>query len=299
MSIDIVIGGSQKSGTTSVRNLLSAHPGVAGQLVDELGGLADPDAALGTARFEREWFAPGAGTRVAKLAGLMYRPEALARVHRAYPDALHLLVLRDPVDRAHSAFWHMRRVGRETAPDLGAALAAGPERFPPGDERLLCDYVRLSRYDLAVADVLEVVPRDQLVVVELDELHRSLEPIHDLARRAGLDPALLPDGLPRSNPAVRPRSRVLARTAAPGGAVRRASARLLPRPVRRRAGRTVRRANLTPLDVPVLDDDVRGRLQRDLAGTGAALSRILGQPIGTTWSTEIPAPRVSEGDAPR
>ena len=52
------------------------------------------------------------------------------------------LILRDPVDRAYSAFWYARRKGWEPLEKSEDALHAAPERF--GDHwigRRNCDFL--------------------------------------------------------------------------------------------------------------------------------------------------------------
>ncbi|WP_129670930.1 sulfotransferase [Candidatus Chloroploca sp. Khr17] len=58
-----------------------------------------------------------------------YQPEKTAtRIHNALPMARLVAVLRQPVDRAYSAFTDMRARGLEPLSDFGEALAAEPQR---------------------------------------------------------------------------------------------------------------------------------------------------------------------------
>lgn len=284
MTIDAIIGGAQKAGTTTLLRYLEAHPSVNRQLVDELGGLNDSAARLGTQEFEDSWFDSRGHVRIGKLAGLMYQPATLRRFNRAYPSALHALVLRDPIDRANSAYWYNRRRGIEPAATLIEAITLGPNRFSSGDQRRLsCDYLRLSRYDEALESVLSIIDQERLIILEFDSLLRGAMVVRPLMDRLGLDSTGLPPDVPHENAGGIARSQLLARAIRGGGLGERTLRRLLPRTFRRRVGARVRSANVAPAATS-LDGAARELLVAELAPSVKRLRGLVGPSIGQHWS---------------
>jgi len=55
-----------------------------------------------------------------------------AAMRRMTPDVRLIAILRQPAERAYSAYWHHRRLGIEPLTDFGAALAAEERRREAG-----------------------------------------------------------------------------------------------------------------------------------------------------------------------
>jgi hypothetical protein len=121
----LLITGAQKSASTSVADWLTASPQAVllaprvRQLGTECLALEGRSHRLSTARVQRR-------ARAATSSGLvpvMKRPEILhspalrARAADAFPDALAIAILRKPVSRSVSAWWHYRYHGL-IRPDL-------------------------------------------------------------------------------------------------------------------------------------------------------------------------------------
>jgi hypothetical protein len=108
----VIAAGAQKSASTSVTKWLADMPGV-----DLLGWECIAfEGRAHTARTRR------LAAQVSRSAGrgqvaLVHRPEIFhtaalnERAGLAFPDAVVVVVLRNPVDRAVSAWWHYRRIG--------------------------------------------------------------------------------------------------------------------------------------------------------------------------------------------
>jgi hypothetical protein len=255
--------GAQKAGTTTLAALLGGHPGIA------VARPKEPDFFTGN--FERglTWYrarfahaAPGAllldastsytmapldpapGSRMDKV------PERIAACR---PDALFIYVLREPAERAWSAYWHAVRAGWEKD---GFARALRPDSL----------YVRASRYGHQLARFTDRFARERILLLDFGDLRP--DPVGAAARCVrflGLPPAPAGDLAPRHdnrsfvfNPLGRALTGVLG---GPAGLKRlnRALGRHLPAPLRRAA----RRALTT--DVPPLDPASRARLEALLA----------------------------------
>ena len=106
----LVIIGAQKAGTTTLYDLLSHHPRIIQTRVKEVSFFSDEAAyALGMGHY-RSFFPrrPVLGRAITFDASPMYLYHASCaeRIARHLPDALCLAILRDPVERAYSA-WNM------------------------------------------------------------------------------------------------------------------------------------------------------------------------------------------------
>ena len=113
-SPDLLIVGAQKAGTTSLFNYLAARPGFIGAQRKEVRFFnRDEHYARGVAWYERFFDARQSGVRFEATPEYLYHPTAPERIHAHYPDVRIVMVLREPVARAYSA-WNMYRHWAET-----------------------------------------------------------------------------------------------------------------------------------------------------------------------------------------
>jgi hypothetical protein len=141
--------GVAKSGSTSLHHYLSQHPDVFMCTPKEprtFAYLADPRDFAGPGD-ERVWgravtsldayralFAEADGVPAVGEASVIYLPHAgtAETIARYVPDAKIITLLRDPADRARSAFLYQRRDGHEPCPTFEEAVAAEPARIAAG-----------------------------------------------------------------------------------------------------------------------------------------------------------------------
>ncbi len=172
--------GVQKGGTTTLQKLLEQHPGAFLPAAKELHYFS-----LRFAEGEvwyREQFVPAiAAQRCGEITPYyLFHPEVPARVHALLPHARLIVLLRDPVDRALSQYFHSRRLGFETL-SLEQALAAEPERLrgfvtalraADGRHRSHQEhsYLSRSRYEQQLPVWEALYPSDQLLVLRSEDL---------------------------------------------------------------------------------------------------------------------------------
>ncbi|WP_137718774.1 sulfotransferase domain-containing protein [Methylobacillus flagellatus] len=104
-----MIIGAQKCGTTSLHYYLNQHPMFFGSQPKELH-FFDEKMPLGKSLewYERHFSGPAHGLYYESTPAYLYRPDVAERLH-AYSSTLKLVViLRDPVERAYSAYNHYR-----------------------------------------------------------------------------------------------------------------------------------------------------------------------------------------------
>lgn len=198
---DAVILGAQKSGTSSLHYYLVQHPQVIAPLRKEVHYF---DVGF---QHSEAWYRAHFGRRGEPGLNLdsspyyLFHPAVPARLRALLPQARLIVLLRDPVRRAYSHYWHERDKGRESL-DFEAALAAEPSRL--GDsEAALADgrvsrsaahqhfsYLARGRYAEQLERWFALFPREQFLVLRFEDLAR--EPLAVLNRTLeflGLPPA--------------------------------------------------------------------------------------------------------------
>lgn len=260
--------GAAKCGTTSLYHYLGQHPDlVFSEPKEPVFFEAEFENGLEYywSRYFRHWRGESAAgdARVYNL----FLPYVPSRIHRALPEARLLAILRNPVDRAYSLWWHRVAIGRERR-SFEDALEDNRRRIRSGQRfegesgaaawrRELCPRTGGTRVGTYLdggyfAEQLEryraLFPAEQIRVVLLEDLEdRPLEVCSELWRFLGLAPLpeleTTPRNLARSE-LQRPAARRLRRWAHALGLDP-----WVPTPVRRRLGRLLvtRRANRPPM----------------------------------------------------
>lgn len=126
-----------------------------------------------------------------------YVPEALRRIAADLPDVRLVFLLRDPVARAHSHYLHNTARERETL-SFEEAIAAEPERLArtTGTDRERFSYVDRGRYLHQLRTVLELFPREQVMIQLFEDLRDRPGPTFTrVADFLGIDSSYVPDAV--------------------------------------------------------------------------------------------------------
>lgn len=179
---DCIIIGTQKGGTTSLFHCLAQHPQLRPAWRKEVhffdGGLKSgrDNYALGQ-RWYRANFPLAAGMASGDQAFeasplYLFHPLAPQRMARMLPDVRLIALLRNPVERALSHYFHEQRKGRESLP-LMAALQAEESRLAPLLAREDFDhphfgwysYKQRGHYAEQLARYYQLFPAENLLVL--------------------------------------------------------------------------------------------------------------------------------------
>ena len=183
---DFLIAGVPKAGTTALHAALVQHPDLYLSAVKEpkfflsdgppptTGGPGDVQTYQ-----EHVWrradyetlFEPAPPGALLGEATPFYLHDLAAheRIHRLVPQARLVLLLRDPVDRAHSNWTHLWNAGLEPEADFLAACRAEPQRRAAG-WAAFWHYVDLGRYGRQLEHLYRLFPREQVLLLRYRDL---------------------------------------------------------------------------------------------------------------------------------
>jgi hypothetical protein len=252
-----LIIGAMRSGTTSLTRYLRSHPDVFMAQPKELHYFDfNFDEGVG---WYRSHFAEATSQRAIGEAtpNYLYITEALPRVAELLPDARLVVILRNPVDRAYSHYWHNRSVGREQL-SFEEALEAEATRIDADDPhaRAYWSYVDRGRYVHQLRRVRERYPDDAVQVMLFDDLAETS--YRSLCRFIGVSDEHRPPELGEAvNSFVTFRSRAL-----------RSATRRMPKTARRAVGRI----NAKQDSYPPMSASTRGGLVDCYREDNAALA---------------------------
>jgi hypothetical protein len=193
---DFLLVGAPKAGTTALHVALSRHPDLFLSRNKEPkfflgdgppptgGGPGDPATYRGYVWRQEDYEALFADAPEGTLRGesttlYLRDPEAHRRIARLIPDAKLVAVVRDPVDRAHSNWMHLRSAGLEPEPDFLKACSLEDRRASLGWGPFW-RYVGLSRYGEQLEHLFRHVPREQVLLLRYRQLRE--EPTRTLDR---------------------------------------------------------------------------------------------------------------------
>ena len=139
----------------------------------------------------------------------LYSEKAPERIYHRVPEAKLITVLRNPVERAYSAFWFMVRDSREPLTDFGRALAEEDGRIVAnwGPEY---HYRRRGFYHSQLERYFERFGRDQVRVYLYDDLKSDPTGVaRDIFRFLEVDESFAPDMSREHNVSGVPKSKML------------------------------------------------------------------------------------------
>ena len=184
---DFLILGTQRGGTTSLYEWLSRHPGVVPAREKEVHYF-DFQMARGPGWYRAHF--PARGRHPRRLTGeaspfYLFHPRVPGRVRRLVPAARLIVLLRDPVARAHSHYRLQRRAGVEPLATFEAAVAAEPGRLRGEAARVRAEdgyyshhfhhhsYLARGLYHEQLERWFEHFPREQFLILRSEELHAA------------------------------------------------------------------------------------------------------------------------------
>ncbi len=186
---DFFIVGAPKAGTTAVHAALARHPSLYLSAVKEpkfflTDGPPPTQGGPGDVQTYREhvWRrddyealfdpAPARALRGESTPFYLYRPDAQRRIRALIPDARLIVILRDPVERAHSNWTHLWSAGLDPVGDFVQACAEERDRIAAGWADFW-HYTALGRYGEQLEHLYTAFPQEQVLVFRYRALVES------------------------------------------------------------------------------------------------------------------------------
>src|ERR1700729_2554146 len=241
---DFFIAGAPKAGTTALHVALARHPALYMSAVKEpkfflTDGPPSAQGGPGDAKTSREHIwrradyealfdsAPAGVLRGESPPFYLYNRDAQRRIRARIPDAKLIVVLRDPVERAHSNWTHLWSAGLEPEPDFVQACAEEERRIAAGWASFW-HYTALGKYGAQLDYAFSLFPREQVLVLRyrllVDDPAATLDRI---CAFLGADTGMLTE-IPRENVTTHPEHTLGHQAAALGMRAGAAAGRLVP-----------------------------------------------------------------------
>jgi hypothetical protein len=236
---DFFIAGVPKAGTTALHAALARHPVLFMSPVKEpkfflTDGPPPAQGGPGDAKTYREHIwrqadyealfadAPAGALRGESTPFYLYNRDAQRRIRAQIPYAKLIVVLRDPVERAHSNWTHLWSAGLDPIGNVVEACAEEDRRIAAGWADFW-HYTALGKYGEQLEDLYSVFPREQVLVFRYRTLIDSPALALDrICAFLGVEQGMVAE-MPRENVTAHPdptlRHRAVARLLRAGHAV--------------------------------------------------------------------------------
>jgi hypothetical protein len=241
---DFLVAGVPKAGTTALHAALSRHPGLFMSPIKEpkffltdgpppsKGGPGDVltyrEHVWQRDRYEALFDAAPPGALCGESTPLyLYDRLAMRRIRQLIPEVKLIVVLRDPVERAHSNWTHLWSAGLEPIGDFVRACAEEDRRIAAGWASFW-HYTGLGQYGQQLDYAFSLFPRESVLVLRywrlVDEPAATLDRI---CAFLGVETGILPD-IPRENVTAHPERTLAHRAVSFGMRTGNTVGRLLP-----------------------------------------------------------------------
>lgn len=273
---NFLILGAGKSGTTALYRYLEQHPQVymspekepnffalEGEKVD----FKDPEAenrinnwSVTDIESYRALFREvSSETAIGEASPMyLYSPKAPGRIQHYVRDAKLMVLLRDPVERAHSAFVHMLREGIEPLDDFSQALGQEETRIE-ANWSWIWHYKKMGFYHEQLRRYFDIFDREQIHVYLYEDFSADpLNVLRDVFRFLGVDEGYAPNVSTKYNAGGVPKNKLLHSFLARSNMIKEPFKPLVPVRLRKRLVAELRNRNLREL--PRTSPEVRSWL---------------------------------------
>ncbi len=287
--IDFLIIGAQKAGTTSLYEYLGQHPEIFLPELKELHYFSRNEFYNQGERYLNVYYkrAKNESLLGGANAQLLYFSQAARRIQEYNPRMKLIAVLRNPIDRAYSAYWFARSRGTEKSPSFEEALAKEAERARRGyTERAELTYLGHGRYGEQLAHYCSTFGRDHVLTLLSEDLDDATAlTVARTLRWLGLSEDISAiDMERRANVSGMPRFRLLQTLLRSGDSWPKRTFRRFTSPqFRYHLMRFIRRPlltrNIRPYRYPPMDPDTRARLADHFTPLNSELGELIGRDL--------------------
>ncbi len=286
--IDFTIIGAQKSGTTSLYEMLAQHESIFLPKAKEINYFADDEPFSQGERYLDTFYRDARHETILGGAYVhnLYFPITAQRLYDHNPNMLLIAVLRNPIERAYSAYWFARRNGWENLDTFEAALDAEPQRLHGRPkERSELTYVSHGEYSRQLRPFLERFGADRVKIYLTEDIkHDSAAVLQDIFSSLQCEGTEAITAEVVTNVSAMPRSKVLQKLlVANDSSWKRWVRRLVPHRfryfVKQKITRPLMRLNLRPYRYPPMRPETRERLVEHFRPHRDELAALLGRDL--------------------
>ncbi len=188
-----LICGAEKAGTTALFNFLKEHPEIAVSTEKELHFFT-ANYGRGVEWYEGRFRNAGSAKAIGEASpSYMYDEKVPERIKKLLPDAKLIFILRHPVDRAYSQYWHeVNRSGREKLSfeeAIKRAFEAEKRGNAEGMDAVRLSYLTRGRYAEHIERFRKVFPDEQILILIHRDLRENPEKVmREVFEFLGVDP---------------------------------------------------------------------------------------------------------------
>ena len=171
---NFIICGTQKRGTTALYHYLREHPEIYMSEKKEVH-FFDLNWNKGLNWYEKHFKVTSGAKAIGEASPFyMYLEEVPERIHEILPDAKLIFILRNPVDRAYSHYWHEVKLGFEYL-TFEEAIKKEEERLSDGTifSKQHYSYKDRGKYIEQIKRFMKYFSKDQILILLNDDLKKN------------------------------------------------------------------------------------------------------------------------------
>lgn len=262
--IEFAIIGAQKAGTTSLKTYLHQHPDIFCHPQTEFGYFVrDEEFNSGYEKALKKYFSKHDQQKLLiKHAGLSCSESSLERLKKHNPECKLIFVLRNPVQRAHSAFWMEKNYGwlKRDIIELGEVAVSGKT-----EDILHQLFLKMGDYSEQLDLIFKYFPRKNVFIYIFDKM-RSDEQIfcNRIFQDIGLRTFDIDKNIKDKNTSGKPRSpfyqKMILRLEQDNNSLKKIAKLIVPHNLISKIGHKLRAMNKKESANPPLDSLTKNRL---------------------------------------
>lgn len=262
--VDIAIVGVQKAATSSLQFYLGQHPQILTHSEKEFTFfLRDEEYNAGYAGSFKKYF-PGLYLEkkiLIKNVGIIFWEEVIQRLYNHNPEAKLILVLRNPVSRAYSAYWFAKMQGYETEDSFESALQPGRKNIDDRINKGMIAYLERGNYVSQIKMLYKYFSPQKVRIVLLEDLKENPSKLlKELFSFCEVDTSFDPVLYNKVNVASYSRLPWLSRMIKRPGILRKGIRNMLPEKVKNRLLSRIKKINRKEFTPPEMNPETKLKL---------------------------------------
>ncbi|MEO5570228.1 MAG: sulfotransferase domain-containing protein [Bacteroidia bacterium] len=281
--VEIVIAGVQKAATSSLQVYLGQHPEIITHDEREFSFFVqDDEFNKGYSTIFPEYFPEESSAKkiLIKNVGIIYWEDAMQRLQQHNPDVKIIIVLRNPVARAYSAYWYARQRSKENAITFEDALHSSEKKVFDKESKAVAAYLERGNYVSQLKNLYKYFKPEQVKIILFEDLkehtERELKNLFEFCAVSGEYQPVLEKKLKSSS---QPRSEWLASITNQQTALKSKIRKLLPAYLRHGVRKKLNELNKKEFIPPPINSETKRKLVEHFRPMVDELSIMIGRDL--------------------